>query len=153
MRKWVVLAATALAFACSDGSGPDSLGVEDVRGSWAFVRGPKPTGCTTVNEATYYFTVPGDAVALEGGAVNVVEDWDFVRPPTHGWTVTGNFNVKTRMVELNFWHTLLDTGAEFNGTLEDDGTVSGTLRDPKPGYDAHTTAFGACSFSMIGTRN
>lgn len=142
-----------LAIGCSDSSsGPKGLTVTDIVGSWELSH-PANAQCSGfTGAATYYFDVPSTASALEDGSVNVVSQWDVVKPDRYDWLVTGNFNVKTGAVVLNFWHTPLVTGSEFTGTIDGDGRVSGTLRDPKPGYNPHYV-LGSCTFAITGHRS
>lgn len=147
MRR-IAHALAALALACSIGScssdGPSALPVAAFAGEWVLESAENASCAGAAGPATRYFTVETDGYAQ--GVFNVVTDWDFVKPfRGYGWLVTGNFNLGLETVELNFWHTTLQVGAMFTGTIDRDGSVTGVLRDPKPGYRPHTV-IGSCVF-------
>lgn len=135
---------------CSD-PGP-SVSAEQLHGRWEFDRQANSSCGGASGDATYYFRVRSGSIE-PSGVLNIVEPWDIQPQPRFDWTVTGNINVEARTVELSFWHTVLETGAEFVGTIDLLSLqVTGTLRDPKPGYNPHFTAFGPCTFQMTGRR-
>lgn len=134
-----------VALAC-DG-GPAGLDPNELVGRWV-IRTTANAACSgAVGAAERIFDA--DDPPVGDGIVNVVSEWDFVYPDRYGWLVTGNFNVRTKEVVLNFWHTPLAVGAEFTGTIRGDGTLVGELRDPKPGYSPHLV-IGSCVFQATG---
>lgn len=135
---------------CGGASSATGPSAQSLVGAWEFTRGAGPSGCLQ-SELTYYARITS-SYQLDDGGVNVVTDWDVRSPAQFQWSLTGNINVKTRQVVLNFWLRTLVTGEEFDGVLGDDGTITGTLVDPKPGFGAHYTAYGSCTVTMRGRR-
>jgi len=148
MLRIAAVAALGLVAASCDAT--TGLAPSSFDGQWV-VRTQANASCFGVaGGADRHFTIVDAKTGFGGGVFNVVEDWDFVRPYRgYGWIVTGNFNLSDRTVELNFWHTPLAVGAVFVGTIEPDGSLVGTVRDPKPGYSPHTV-IGACVFQATG---
>lgn len=141
MRGWAALL-LASALGCSD---EGSLSPADFQGSWALVSDANSSCLGASGAANRFFEIEDPAAGYSDGVFNVVAAWDFVRPYRYSWTVSGNFNLEQRTVELNFWLRPLEVGAVFTGHILSDGSVAGTLRDPKPGYQPHTV-IGSCTF-------
>lgn len=146
----VLILACAAGLSCGGDGGPAALDPSDFRGNWTLENPENPSCVGAAGPTTRHFYVAAEGFA--NGVFNVVTDWDFVRPFRGlGFTVTGNFNIANRTVELNFWHTTLSVGAMFTGTIEPDGSIRGTLRDPKPGYSPHVVV-GSCTWTATGRR-
>lgn len=148
MRKSLLLLALCVSASCSgDATGP---AIADFAGPWRIDVQANPTCTGATAASSRYFTV--ETSSADNGAFNVVTGWDVVQPDRgFGWTVTGNFDVRARTVVLNFWSTTLVTGEVFTGTIRDDGSVVGTMVDPKPGYQPHFV-IGTCTFQATGRR-
>lgn len=143
-----------IALACNIGScssdGPSALPVSAFAGEWVVATEANESCAGAAGPANRYFTVETDGYAQ--GVFNVVTDWDFVKPfRGYGWRVTGNYNLGQETVELNFWRTTLQVGAMFTGTINRDGSITGVLRDPKPGYQPHTV-LGSCVFQATARK-
>jgi hypothetical protein len=152
-RFWigcVVFLSTAAA--CDSATKPAVPSAADLIGAWELVREANGNCEGATATAIYYFDIGSDSyIGQETGALNVVAHWDVVIPYRFGWMVSGNYNVRTRSVELNFWHRVFDAGSQFIGTLNADNTITGQILDPKPGYDAHFVS-GSCVFQAHGLR-
>jgi hypothetical protein len=147
LRRALLPILYVLALAC-DG-GPAGLEPNDLVGRWVIRTAANPSCSGAAGAAERIFDA--DDPPVGDGVVNVVSQWDFVYPDRYDWLVTGNFNVRTKAVLLNFWQTPLSVGAEFTGTIREDGTLVGEVRDPKPGYLPHTV-IGSCVFQATGER-
>lgn len=138
-RGLVALSVLVALLSCGDSSTGSPVGptAASLVGSWELIREPNTScsGAGTAFQTKYFFTVPpGDAA---GSVRNVVSRWEVVQPPRFDWVVSGNFNLAARTVELRFWLRTLETGSMFFGTLASDGSSTGTLVDPIPGYKPH----------------
>ena len=153
MKKLWLVALLVVAGCSRDG--PYGLDAGEFVGEWVLHTEANSSCAGAAAAADRYFTVESSTTgeSVNGDRTfNVVTEWDFVKPfRTFDFMVTGNYNLTQRTVELNFWHTVLQVGAEFTGTIDEDGTITGTLRDPKPGYRAHTV-IGSCVFQATGRR-
>lgn len=138
---WLVLLA-----ACGGDSGPKAIDPSRLVGSWELTREPNTAcfGAGTATQQKYYFTIPaGDAA---GSTLNVVTKWEVVQPYRFNWSLTGNFNLAARTVELRFWYVPLQTGSMFTASgVADDGSATGILQDPTPGFQPHFV-IGSCTF-------
>lgn len=145
------IAALVVVVACS-GDGPSGLTPARFDGLWELsVQGGEACDGAS-GPHTRFFEIVNAEAGYGQGLFNVVEGWDFQRPYRFaGWLVTGNFHLENRTVELNFWQSVLQTGGEFRGTINRDGTIAGTLRDPKLGYSPHL-ALTSCSYTATGRR-
>jgi hypothetical protein len=150
---WVALA-LVVALGCGD-DGPAGLKPERFTGDWVLnVEGnPSCFGASAGGPRYFEVDASGSGEAANGDRTfNVVTEFDFVKPfRGFGFMVIGNYNLTARTVELNFWHTVMQTGAQFTGTIDDDGSITGTLRDPRPGFDPHLVV-GSCVFQATGHR-
>jgi hypothetical protein len=158
VRRTIAALIVGTLIACSSGGGstdspttaPKTLAAEDLVGSWQLSK-PAATACSgAAGAATYYFPIRS-ASALADGSVNVVESWDVQQPNRFNWSVTGNINIKSGVVQLNFWQSTLSVGEQFDGTISSSGAITGTIRDPKPGFSPHWV-IGSCTWSMSGSR-
>lgn len=147
----LALALTASACGGGDASSPTSPKAPDIFGDWEVNFSTTPGQCIGAGSGTLYFTVEPSPVG-SSGAVNVVTKWDVVKPFVRDWTLTGNINVESRTVNLNFWLRVLDVGSWLDGTLSADGqSITGTFYDPKPGYRPHFV-LGSCAYTASGRR-
>lgn len=143
-----LLLAATVSLSCDGGT--TALSADLFAGSWVLNSAANPTCSGAAGAASRYFDV--ETSSLDDGTFNVVEPWDVVVPNRgFGWLVTGSFNLRARTVVLNFWQTTLSVGSEFSGTINSDGSITGTLRDPKPGYSPHFVV-GTCQFTATGHR-
>lgn len=145
----VVLAAVVLVVgACGgDSSGPKPINAAVLAGSWELVREPNTAcfGAGTALQTKYYFTLP--APTSTSSVLNVVSRWEVVQPYRFNWLLSGNFNLSARTVELRFWLVGLETGSMFTAAaVKDDGSATGTLQDPTPGFKPHFVT-GSCTFN------
>ena len=133
---------------------PEQLSLADVVGAWV-VEVPANPSCAPPGPASQRFihlTAGAYSLATRGGVVNFVDDWEIVDPPRFEWPVTGNIDLDTRVLKLRLWLRMLDVGSQLTADLSSDGrTLTGTLSDPIPGYDAHFV-LGSCSWEVTGRK-
>lgn len=145
VRLWVTTILAIGTLACGDGSGPDGLGAEFVSGIWDIT----VEGCLNG-------VLPVRLEAEEDGALTSAqnawtnnEDLGFFRP------LDGEVDLETGEAEFHMW---ADGDREaallFVGTLDEDGGLTGTVRDPMPGYGPifHFSGGPACEVSATGAK-
>lgn len=154
-RRVIALAGLILLSLGCGTDGSTGLSTELFDGEWVLNVAANPACAGAAGGGPRYFSVDPSGVgeAANGDRTfNVVTEFDFVKPfRGFGFMVIGHFNLSARTVELNFWHTVMQTGAIFTGTIAADGSITGTLRDPKPGYSPHVV-IGTCIFQATGNR-
>lgn len=159
-KRWLYLAALPLAMSCGDDStSPAPIDVAMIFGIWHLVVEPSQnTGtCQSAENGGpldyyLYIELPEVVSVLASGAVNIVNTWNIHPEPNH-WDITGNINIRTRAVTLNLWKGVLDTGELLVGLIDDEGRISGTIEDPKPGYHSNWLSPGArCTRQVSGQR-
>lgn len=148
MRKLLIISALCLSLSCD--KSPTGLPRAAFEGPWELTVQANNACAGATGAHVRFFDV--ETSSYQDGAFNVVTSWDVVTPDRgYGWLVTGNFNLEARTVELNFWQRTGSVGSIFTGIIRDDGTITGTVRDPKPNYLPHFV-IGSCTFSASGRR-
>ncbi len=119
-------------------------------GDWEFAHARNDT-CVGANGADIYsFHIDSTGVRPDG-LMEISATWSDVLLPDEDWPLDGYIDLVTRRVELNFWLVVNLAGQEFDGTIDADDKVAGTLSDPKPGYYPQFVAV-PCSYVMSGVR-
>ena len=147
MRRPIAVAAIFFAATLSCDS-PTGLEESSLLGDWEVTVLEVPE-CAFLNVQKIYFTVHPDGASKS--LVNIVTEWGFEPTLQYQWLLTGNMNTETRTAELNFWHTPLVAGSILTGRINADGSITGTIRDPKPGYQDHFS-WGPCDWSVKAER-
>lgn len=141
--------AAAVISACA-GGGPTAPApsAAALAGSWEFVRPANDTCYGAAGALDYWFHADSSG-ADANGVMTISAPWTDSTRGIHDWTVTGYMNRATGKVQLNFWLVVNLAGEEFDGTIDAQGNVAGTLVDPKPGYYPHYT-IAPCAYHVTG---
>ncbi len=147
-----VLMVCSAAAACGWGgtSAPNVSRAATLAGFWDFTHPANYSCAGAVGAASYYFRVDSSGAGPDG-LMNVASTWDVDTTLTRPWKVYGWMDLTTGKVQLDFWLLTSFAGQEFDGTIDDSGNVSGTLVDPKPGYQPQF-ALATCRYPMTGRR-
>lgn len=155
-RVLVTLALLATVAGCSgdDSSGPDStLTAEQVAGAWTFTLSDESATCTgAAGGGDISVRLSGTSADVSGDILNFTsDDWGGDPSTTFG-QITGNIRLNSGALDLRVWKGVLVNGAQLTGTVKNNLTFTGTLRDPLPGYGA-IFVFGSCTFDVTGSHD
>ncbi len=119
-------------------------------GAWEFAHARNDTCAGANGSDIYSFHIDSTGIRPDG-LMEISTTWSDVILPGENWPVDGYMDLATRRVELNFWLVVNLAGQEFDGTLDADDNIAGTLSDPKPGYYPQFVIT-PCQYVMSGVR-
>lgn len=148
-RNWLLAAALFLV-GCGGDDGPGSLTVDEVNGSWQLELTQTDNCSELAFDGTYYATLEFSTPS-ENGGTNTVSHWTNDADVPDRFTLIGDMNVQTGEITLAMWNQVLAAGAELSGTIDSDLRLTGTVVDPRPGYEP-VLSLNGCEFEVTGHR-
>ena len=156
MRRFILtLLATTTLLACGGESGPAGgvVAKADILGTWRFTT-TLPTPCASGVAGTIVTTITPDALPDNPTGVTIgLPSWTFAENPQWNGFISGQVELPGGAVVFQVWRHVVNSHMDpalVNGTFSENGTFTGTLRDPSPLYDPIFSL--GCTFQVTGTR-
>lgn len=145
----LLVATAAILTACgSDSSGPSGLTPSQVNGVWTVTGVPRPAICG--NQTATTSVTMTLAFQANGETGDVGSSWRYGSSSLQR-LAQGQVDYASGAVSLHLWGVPNESALRLTGTFAGDGSFTGLLREPAPGYDT-IFLFGTCEWDVTGQR-